>query len=551
MSNSGNQYQGKQNGSPSHTGHAAVKQPGMQAEAAQSSEPEQPRSGNTVKRALKTRHVSMIALGGSIGTGLFVASGASIHSAGPGGALAAYAAIGIMVYFLMTSLGEMATYMPVTGSFATYAGRFVDPALGFAMGWNYWFNWAITVAVDTTTSAIVLRYWFPSVPVWVFSLAVLAVIFLINVLAVQSFGETEYWMALIKVITVIIFLIVGILTIAGIIGGKATFLSNFTYKEAPFVGGFPAVLGAFTVAGFSFQGTELIGITAGESATPEKSIPKAIKQVFWRILLFYILSIFVIACIIPYTSPSLLGSEATDIAMSPFTLVFQRAGLAAAAAVMNAVVLTSVISAANSGMYASTRMLYALAKEKHAPGIFGMVNFHGIPIPALLGTTFVAFLTFLTSIFGNDIYIFLVAASGLTGFIAWAGIAISHFRFRRAFIAQGHSLDEMKYHAKWFPFGPVLAFILCILVIVGQDLNSFRTLNWQAICVTYMSVPLFLILYLGYKIRNRTKVIPLKDIDLDSLSIQHDKHDKHDKKAGIGGTAHTAAAHKVQKTEMS
>ena len=167
------------------------------------------------------------------------------------------------------------------------------------------------------------------------------------------------------------------------------------------------------------MGTELIGITAGESATPEKSIPKAIKQVFWRILLFYILSIFVIACIIPYTSPSLLGSEATDIAMSPFTLVFQRAGLAAAAAVMNAVVLTSVISAANSGMYASTRMLYALAKEKHAPGIFGMVNFHGIPIPALLGTTFVAFLTFLTSIFGNDIYIFLVAASGLTGFIAW------------------------------------------------------------------------------------------------------------------------------------
>ena len=248
-----------------------------------------------MKRSLKTRHVSMIALGGSIGTGLFVASGSAISTAGPGGALVAYIAIGLMVYFLMTSLGEMATYLPVTGSFATYAGRFVDPALGFAMGWNYWFNWAITVAVDVSTSAIVLRYWFPNIPSWVFSLIVLLVIFAINALSVKSFGETEYWLALIKVITVIVFLIVGLLTIIGIIGGHATYLENFTYKKAPFVGGIPAVLSVFVVAGFSFQGTELIGITAGESATPEKSIPKAIKQVFWRILLFYILAIFVIA----------------------------------------------------------------------------------------------------------------------------------------------------------------------------------------------------------------------------------------------------------------
>lgn len=225
-----------------------------------------------MKRSLKTRHVSMIALGGSIGTGLFVASGSAISTAGPGGALVAYIAIGLMVYFLMTSLGEMATYLPVTGSFATYAGRFVDPALGFAMGWNYWFNWAITVAVDVSTSAIVLRYWFPNIPSWVFSLIVLLVIFAINALSVKSFGETEYWLALIKVITVIVFLIVGLLTIIGIIGGHATYLENFTYKKAPFVGSIPAVLSVFVVAGFSFQGTELIGITAGESATLQKKV---------------------------------------------------------------------------------------------------------------------------------------------------------------------------------------------------------------------------------------------------------------------------------------
>lgn len=483
-------------------------------------------ASRTVKRNLRTRHVSMIALGGSIGTGLFIASGETIHSAGPGGALVAYAAIGIMVYFLMTSLGEMATYLPTTGSFAIYASRFVDPALGFAMGWNYWFNWAITVAVDTTTSSIVLRYWFPQVPLWVFSLVVLSLIFLINILAVRAFGETEYWLALVKVITVLVFLTIGLLTIIGIIGGKAPLLTNFTYRKAPFVGGFPAVLGAFAIAGFSFQGTELIGITAGESANPEKSIPKAIKQVFWRILLFYILSIFVIACLIPYTSPNLLGSSASDISISPFTLVFQRAGLAAAAGVMNAVVFTSVLSAANSGMYASTRMLYALAKEKQAPGIFGMVNFHGIPVPALLGTTFVAFMAFLSSIFGEEIYTFLVAASGLTGFIAWAGIAISHYRFRRAFLRQGHRLSELRYRAKLFPFGPLLALILCILVIIGQDLHSFAVWDWRAIGITYMSVPLFLILFLAYKFKNHTKLIPLDQVDLSRSPIEDQASDQ-------------------------
>lgn len=481
---------------------------------------------NNVKRALKTRHLSMIALGGSIGTGLFVASGSAISTAGPGGALVAYIGIGLMVYFLMTSLGEMATYLPVTGSFATYSRRFVDPALGFAMGWNYWFNWAITLAVDISTAAIVLRYWFPHVPSWVFSLGALIIIFLINALSVASFGETEYWMSLIKVVTVLIFLVVGFLTIVGIMGGHATYLENFAYKKAPFVGGVPSILTVFVVAGFSFQGTELIGITAGESKDPAKSIPKAIKQVFWRILLFYILAIFVIACLIPYTSPNLLGSDASDITISPFTLVFKRAGLASAASVMNAVILTSVVSAANSGMYASTRMLFALGVSGDAPKIFGKVNGRGIPMPALLGTTLVGLLTFLSSIFGEQIYSFLVSASGLTGFIAWVGIALAHYRFRRAFKAQGKDLSQLRYKAKWFPVGPLLALIICLLVIVGQDIKSFANLDWQAISVTYMSVPLFIILYLYYKLRYKTKLIPLTEIDLTRHELEHEQIDK-------------------------
>ncbi|KRL96907.1 amino acid permease [Liquorilactobacillus satsumensis] len=473
-----------------------------------------------IRRALKTRHLSMIALGGSIGTGLFVASGSAISTAGPGGALVAYIGIGIMVYFLMTSLGEMATYLPVTGSFATYSSRFVDPALGFAMGWNYWFNWAITLAVDVSTVALVMKFWLPGVPTWIFSAAALLLIFMINAFSVLSFGEAEYWMSLIKVVTVIIFLVIGFLTIFGIMGGHAVGLENFVYHKAPFVGGIPTVLSVFVVAGFSFQGTELIGITAGESETPEKSIPKAIKQVFWRILLFYILSIFVIACLIPYTSHNLLGSDAKDIAISPFTLVFRRAGLASAASVMNAVILTSVISAANSGMYASTRMLYSLAKGGKAPRIFGLLNNRGIPVFALLGTTFVGLLTFLAGIYGNRIYTFLLSASGLTGFIAWLGIAFAHYRFRRAFKKQGKSLSQLRYRAKLFPFGPLLSLVLCILVIVGQDLKSFANWDWQAIGVSYMSIPLFVILYLFYKIKYHTKLIPLEEVDL----TPHDIH---------------------------
>lgn len=480
-------------------------------------------SNNRVKRGLKTRHVSMIALGGSIGTGLFVASGSVISQAGPGGALVAYLLMGLMVYFLMTSLGEMATNTPVSGSFAAYAGKYVDPALGFAMGWNYWFNWAITVAVDISTAALVMKFWLPHMPGWIFSAITLALILCVNALSVKSFGETEFWMSLIKVITIFIFLAVGVLTIFGIMGGHYIGLSNFTYKQAPFVGGIPMILAVFVVAGFSFQGTELVGITAGESDNPREAVPRAIKDVFWRIILFYILAIFIIGAIIPYTSPDLLGSSATDVAISPFTIVFKRAGLAAAASVMNAVILTSVISSANSGMYASTRMLYSMAHQGFAPKAMGKTNRRGIPVGALAVTTVIALLTFITSIEGPQIYLWLVAASGLTGFIAWVGIALSHYRFRRAFIKQGHSLDELKYHATWFPIGPIITLILCILVICGQNVTSFANWDWEQIGITYISVPLVLILYIGYKIKHKTHLIPLDKVDVSPSDLRDEE----------------------------
>lgn len=471
-----------------------------------------------LQRGLKRRHLLMIAIGGSIGTGIFLASGSAIHTAGPGGALLAYLAIGIMVFFLMTSLGEMATYLPVSGSFSTYASRFIDPALGFALGWNYWYSWAITIAAELSAASIIMKFWLPDIPGFLWSILFLALMFGLNYLSVRSYGESEYWFALIKVVTIVVFIIVGLLMIVGILGGETVGFKNFTLPGGPFHGGFFALMGIFMIAGFSFQGTELVGIAAGESEDPKKNIPIAIRQIFWRILLFYVLAIAVIGLLIPYTEPHLAYQELSNISVSPFTLVFEKLGIAFAASVMNAVILTSILSAGNSGMYAATRMLWVLGKEGKAFSFLGKINKRGIPTYALLFTTCVGMLAFLSSFFGEGaVYIWLLNASGLTGFIAWLGIAISHYRFRRAYVKQGRDLNDLVYRAKWFPFGPILSFVMCLVVILGQNYNAFigdGKIEWNEVFISYLGIPVFLILWLGYKWVKKTKVIPLEKVNL-------------------------------------
>ncbi|MBS9338672.1 amino acid permease [Fructobacillus sp. M2-14] len=474
---------------------------------------------NEIKHQLKTRHVSMIAMGGSIGTGLFLTSGASVSQAGPLGAILAYLAIGVMVFFLMTSLGEMATFAPTSGSFSEYGNRFVDPAFGFALGWNYWFNWAITLAVDTVTVGLVAQFWLPQVPSWIFSAIALTLIFLINLFSVKTFGETEFWLSLIKVVTICFFLFIGVLAIFGIIHSNTDVMRNLNVGNHGLVGGWGGVLSVFVVAGFSFQGTELIGITAGEAKDPSQSVPKAIHSVFWRILLFYIGAIFVISALVYYQDPRLMSAaDSGNVLMSPFTIVFKNAGIAFAASLMNAVILTSVLSAANSGTYASTRTLYSLAQKGQAPKIFAKLTKNGVPLASLLLTMAVGLVAFTSEMKGgNVIYGWLVSASGLTGFLAWMGIAISHLRFRKAYVAQGHDVDNLVYKAKLFPFGPILALVLCAVVVLFQDPEAFAHFDWAKIAVTYLSVPIFVIPYLGYKFTKKTKIIPLSEVDLSDL----------------------------------
>ncbi|KAK9767626.1 hypothetical protein K7432_002435 [Basidiobolus ranarum] len=474
-----------------------------------------------LNRTLKTRHLSMIAIGGTIGTGLFIASGQSIANGGPGGALVAYGLIGVMVFFLMTSLGEMAAYIPISGSFNTYGSRFVDPAFGFALGWNYWLSWAITVATELSAGEGIMQMRIstekcPGI-VWAFILLLFIVGF--NALSVKGYGEAEFWFALIKVITVIIFVIVGILVSAGVLGGKVYGVKNFTVGEAPFVNGFIGVLNVFLAAGFSFQGTEMVGVAAGESANPEKDIPKAVKQVFWRIVLFYICAIFVISMLIPYTDPDLTQN---DVATSPFTLGFERSGFTQSKNVMNAIILVTILSAGNSGMYGASRTLWMLANEGKAPKIFKKVNSGGIPIYSLAFTALIACLSFLSSLFGNKVvYIWLLNASSVTGFIAWLGIAVSHYRFRKAYIAQGRDMNDLPYHAKWFPFGPIVAFVICFIVIAGQGYTGFASdpIDWSAICAAYLGVVIFIIFFVSYKVVKKTKMVPLLECDFSRVNI--------------------------------
>ena len=469
-----------------------------------------------LKRGLKSRHITMISLGGTIGTGLFLASGSAIATAGPGGTLLAYALIGIMVYFLMTSLGEMAAFMPTSGSFSTYATRFVDPALGFALGWNYWYNWAITIAAEIAAVSIIMKYWFPNSPSLLWAVLFIVIVLTFNLLSVKAYGESEYWFAMIKVATVIIFIIVSFLMIFGLLGGNDPVgFKNFFVDDAPFHGGFMAMFGIFLAAGFSFQGTEMLGVTAGETDDPGKNIPKAVRSVFWRILLFYIFAIAAIGLLIPYTDGRLLSE---DIATSPFTIVFENLGIAFAASVMNAIILTAMLSAGNSGLYAASRMLFQLAVDGKAPKLFARVNTRGIPVYALLATLAVGSVSFLASFFGDGVvYIWLLNASGMSGFIAWLGIAISHYRFRKAYIVQGRDLKDLPYVAPFYPFGPLFAFTVCMIVVLGQNYAAFTggTIDWYGILVSYIGLPLFALLWIGYKIKHKTKIVPLDKCDLD------------------------------------
>lgn len=470
-----------------------------------------------LQRKLRGRHMNMIAIGGAIGTGLFVATGASISEAGPGGSLVAYGVIGLAVYFVMNALGEMATYTPVPGAFETYSTRYVDKSFGFAMGWNYWYCSTMTMAVEVVAAAILIKFWLPDSSSALWSGLCLVILIALNLFSTRVFGEAEFWFAGIKFVTIIIFLLVGILMMFGIFTGKAVGFQNWSLGEAPFVNGGFGIFSILMVAGFSFIGVEATAIAAGECVDPDKNVPRAINTVFWRILIFYIGGIIVVSSLIPYNDPNLLTADIDNVAVSPFTLIFERAGLGIAASLMNAVILTSVLSCGNSTLYMASRLLYSMAQSGKAPRMLGKVSKHGVPVYAVLGTAIIACLCFLTSFAGDSVvYTWLYNATGLTGFITWAGICVCHLRFRKAFVAQGKDLKLLKYQAKFYPAGTIFALVVCIIVIIGQGYYAITDsgIDWYGIVVAYIGLPIAISFYIIHKLVKKTKLIPSESMDL-------------------------------------
>lgn len=475
-----------------------------------------------LNRGLESRHITMIAIGGAIGTGLFIATGGVIAQAGPGGAILAYALIGIMLYFLMSSIGEMATFYPVSGSFSSYATRFVDSSLGFTMGWLYWTIWSLVTSVDVIVASNVITYWdffsFFSPLTW--SIIFLVIIFLLNVFTVKVFGEAEFWLSLIKVATIIIFIILTFLMIFGILGGEYYGFKNYTIGDAPFVGGISGFLSVLLIAGFSVGGTEVVAVAAGESDNPSRSMPKAIKQVFWRILIFYICSIIVISGILAYNDPTLLN-ESGSITQSPFTIVFDKVGIAFAASVINAVILTSLLSAANSGIFTTSRMLFSLSQQHQAPKFLGKINrVTKLPLNALLTTFILIAAVTLYANFNPDSVMGLLNIIGALITFIWGSSIIAQFRMRRAIKAQHKDADQLlPYKSPLFPFGPILVMIMILFLIFGSSTEALIHLDIPKLLQNVVPILILIAVYFIHKVIKRTRIIPLKDIDLSEHDV--------------------------------
>lgn len=346
----------------------------------------------------------------------------------------------------MLCLGELSVAMPYTGSFHVYAKNLLNPATGFTVAILYWLTWTIALGSEFTAAGIIMRHWFPSVPVSIWSLVFMILIFLSNFFSVKIFAESEFWFAAVKVAAIVAFIILGGLAVVGVIPLKgsqgATGLTNLT-KDGWFPTSFGGFFTTMLTVNFAFSGTELIGITAREAKEQEKTLPKAIHTTLWRLIIFFIGSIFIMACLIPY--------KQAGITESPFFHVFNMMGIPFASDLMNFVVLTAIISAGNSGLYASTRMLWSLGNEGTIPVFFAKTNKRGIPAISLLISMLGGVFSLLTSVYAADtIYLVLVSISGLAVVFVWMAIALCQLKFRQKWLKEGHTEDELKFKTPSF-----------------------------------------------------------------------------------------------------
>ncbi|KAG9206598.1 hypothetical protein G6514_003432 [Epicoccum nigrum] len=481
-------------------------------------------------RGLKSRHITMIAIGGAIGTGLIIGTGKALAQSGPASILIAYTSVGFLVYIVMTALGEMAAWIPHGSGFAGYATRFCDPALGFALGWTYWCKYIITTPNQLTATALIIQEWVPSTKVnpgiWI--LIFLIIICGINYFGIKFFGELEFWLSSFKVVTIVGVILLSFILAVGGGPGDATGFKYYSKPGAfkPYIatgdaGKFYGFWSSLVNAVFAYLGTELIGVTVGEAQNPRKTIPRAIKLTFYRILFFYCLSVFFLGMLVPYDSEQLaFASKArTGAAASPFVVAIKIAGIKALPDILNACILIFTFSASNSDLYIASRTIYGLAEEGHAPKIFRWTDKRGVPVPALAISALFCCTAFMNAADDSKtVFGYFVNLTTIFGLLSWISLLVSHIWFVRARRAQGITNDQMAYVAPFGLWGSIIALFFCCLIALTKNFNvftrgSYGAFDYKNFVTGYLGIPVYLICIFGYKFFMKSKGVKPHEAD--------------------------------------
>ncbi|KFY46601.1 hypothetical protein V495_02368 [Pseudogymnoascus sp. VKM F-4514 (FW-929)] len=480
----------------------------------------------TLKRGLKARHVQFLALSGAIGTGLFVGSGQVLAVAGPLSAFLAYAITGANLFAVINSMGEMATWLPLPGAAPIFASRFVDPALGFTLGWNYWYQFAIGVPIEISAAAVVIDYWPNSVPtvVWITIMFVLMVF--VNCLPVKIYGETEFVFGAIKLTTIVgLILLMFIIDLGGAPNHHRLGFQYWRnpgpmneYLETGALGRFLAFWKVFIQATFSYGGSEMVVVAAGETENPRRNIPKAVRRVFWRITIFYVLSILLVGMCVSSKDERLVNAISANLPgvhSSPFVIAIENGGISGLPSVINAVVLTSAWSAGNSFFYASTRILYSTALDRKAPQFLTYEKF-GVPYACVAITTALSCLVYLNvNSSASDVFFWISNLSAVSTLIVWSSISITYIRFHQGM--KYHNIPRSSLPFKT-PFQPYLAYFAVIFSMTVALFNGFDAFfpgkfSAKTFIPPYIDIPIFASLFLGYKFVMKTKFVKLRDMD--------------------------------------
>ncbi|EPX73919.1 uncharacterized protein SOCG_03136 [Schizosaccharomyces octosporus yFS286] len=477
--------------------------------------------GAALKRSLKGRHMQMIAIGGAIGTGLFVGSGSSLANGGPASVIIDYTLIGIMMYFTVYALGELAVAYPLAGGFYTYCMRFIDPGWGFACGWNYFLNYFVTFPLELTTCAITFKYWTEiNSAVWI-SIFLFLIIF-INLFGVKGYGEVEFILSTIKVIATTGFIILAIIiNCGGVPTDHRGYIGGKIISHQPFRHGFKGFCSVFTTAAFSFSGTEAVGLAAAEAENPRKSLPHATRQVFWRIAIFYVVGLLMISLLVSPDDSDLMNNS-SNTSVSPFVLAIREAGIKGLPSVFNAVIIISVISVANSCTYIASRTLHALALNKNAPSFLTYTDRLGRPLMAMILVLAFGFIAYINEAKNKSTTVFnwLLAVSGLSSFFSWGSINLCHIIFRLAMKKQGRSLDTLGFVSPMGIWGSCIGLGFNILCLIAQFYVSLFPVggkpNAAGFFQGYLAAIVVVVFFIGYKIYDRTYIRSLADIDLDT-----------------------------------